>query len=64
MFIFIPQDIWPTCDQFLNMMTGSEYEHALLLTNFFTSLGKKSFLVIGQVDFTSNLTPLPEKNTS
>ena len=43
------QEIWPTCDQFLNMMTGSEYEHALLLTNFFASIGKKSFLVLGQV---------------
>jgi hypothetical protein len=31
------------------MMTGSEYEHALLLTNFFAALGKKSFLVLGQV---------------
>ena len=43
------QEIWPTCDQFLNMMTASEYEHALLLTNFFASIGKKSFLVLGQV---------------
>jgi hypothetical protein len=31
------------------MMTGSEYDHALLLTNFFASIGKKSFLVLGQV---------------
>ena len=30
------------------MLTGSEFEHALLLTNFFASLGKKSFMVLGQ----------------
>ena len=41
------QDIWPTCDQFIHMMVGSEVEHALLLCNFFAHLGKKAFLVIG-----------------
>ena len=41
------QDIWPTCDQFMHMMVGSEVEHALLLCNFFAHLGKKAFLVIG-----------------
>ncbi len=42
------QNIWPTCDQIIHMMVGSEVEHALLLCNFFTSLGKKTFLVLGQ----------------
>ena len=41
------QDIWPTCDQFIHMMVGSEVEHALLLCNFLAHLGKKAFLVIG-----------------
>ena len=30
------------------MMNGSEIEHAVLLTNFFSSMGKKSFLVLGK----------------
>ena len=42
------QDIWPTCDQILHMMVGSEIEHAMLLCNFFTTIGKKAFLVLGQ----------------
>jgi coiled-coil and C2 domain-containing protein 2A len=29
------------------MMAGSEVEHSVLLCNFFNSLGKKSFLVLG-----------------
>ena len=41
------QDIWPTCDQLMHMMVGSEVEHALLLCNFFSHLGKKAFLVMG-----------------
>ena len=28
-------------------MTGSEVEHAMLLANFFTAMGKKSYLVFG-----------------
>ncbi|XP_076029366.1 coiled-coil and C2 domain containing 2A [Oratosquilla oratoria] len=40
-------DIWATSDQFLNMLTGDEEEHAVLLTNFFLSLGKKAFLMLG-----------------
>ena len=43
------QDIWPTSDQFLKMMNGSEVEHAVLLTNYFNGMGKKAFLVIGKV---------------
>ena len=42
------QSIWPTSDQFVHMMVGSEIEHAALLCNFFTYIGKKAFLVIGQ----------------
>ena len=30
------------------MMVGSEIEHAMLLCNFFTTIGKKAFLVLGQ----------------
>lgn len=29
-------------------MVGSEVEHAVLMTNYFTSLGKKAYLVLGQ----------------
>lgn len=42
------QDIWPTSDQVVHMMVGSEIEHALLLCNLFTNLSKKAFLVFGQ----------------
>ena len=42
------QDIWPTSDQFLQMMVGSETEHAVLLNNFFAFIGKKAFLILGQ----------------
>ena len=41
-------DIWPTSEQFLQMMVGSELEHAILLTNYFLSLGKTCFLVLGK----------------
>ena len=34
------QDIWPTSDQFLQVMVGSETEHAVLLCNFFAYIGK------------------------
>lgn len=30
------------------MLCGSEVEHALLLTNFFNSMGKRSYMLIGQ----------------
>ena len=42
------QGIWPTCDQFLQMMNGSEIEHAVLLANFFSFMGKKTFVVLGK----------------
>lgn len=32
----------------MNMMTGSEVEHAILLANFFTAVGKKVFLALGK----------------
>ena len=38
------------------MMSGSEIEHAVLLTNLFTGIGKKSFLVLGK--------GIPEGSTS
>uniref|UniRef100_X1Z7B6 C2 domain-containing protein n=1 Tax=Capitella teleta TaxID=283909 RepID=X1Z7B6_CAPTE len=40
-------DIWSTCDQFLQMLQGDEEEHAVLLTNYFLSMGKTAFLLLG-----------------
>ncbi|XP_069126927.1 coiled-coil and C2 domain-containing protein 2A-like isoform X2 [Argopecten irradians] len=40
-------DIWSTSSQFLQMMAGDEEEHAVLLVNFFMSMGKKTWLIIG-----------------
>ena len=40
-------DLWSTCDQFLQMMTGDEEEHAVLLLNFFLAMGKMAWLVLG-----------------
>ncbi|XP_022245376.1 coiled-coil and C2 domain-containing protein 2A-like isoform X2 [Limulus polyphemus] len=40
-------DIWNTCDQFLDMLTGDEEEHAILLCNFFLYLNKRVFLLLG-----------------
>ena len=42
------QGIWPTCDQFLHMMNGSEIEHAVLLANFFSFMGKKTYVILGK----------------
>lgn len=33
--------------QFLQMLQGDEEEHAVLLTNYFLSLGKSAFLLLG-----------------
>ncbi|XP_064626685.1 coiled-coil and C2 domain-containing protein 2A-like isoform X3 [Lineus longissimus] len=41
-------DIWSTCDQFMRMLAGDEEEHAVLLTNYFMSMDKKVWLVLGQ----------------
>jgi coiled-coil and C2 domain-containing protein 2A len=30
------------------MLSGSEIDHSLLLVNYFTSLGKRAFLVLGR----------------
>ena len=30
------------------MLCGSEVEHSILLVNFFTSLGKRAYLVLGE----------------
>uniref|UniRef100_A0A3P9CZ90 Coiled-coil and C2 domain containing 2A n=1 Tax=Maylandia zebra TaxID=106582 RepID=A0A3P9CZ90_9CICH len=40
-------DLWSTCDQFLTLLAGDEEEHAVLLCNYFLSLGKKAWLIIG-----------------
>jgi len=33
----------------MNLLAGSEAEHAVLLTNFFSGMGKKAYFVLGQV---------------
>ncbi|CAD5113655.1 DgyrCDS2816 [Dimorphilus gyrociliatus] len=40
-------DIWATCEQFLLMKEGDEEEHAVLLCNYFLSLGVTAYLVLG-----------------
>ncbi|KAI8501504.1 Coiled-coil and C2 domain-containing protein 2A [Branchiostoma belcheri] len=40
-------DIWSTCDQFLQMLSGDEEEHAVLLCNYFLHMGKKAWVVLG-----------------
>ena len=40
-------DIWPDSDKFLQMMTGTEMEHAVLLTNYFTGINKTAYMVLG-----------------
>ncbi|KAK2824932.1 hypothetical protein Q7C36_018859 [Tachysurus vachellii] len=40
-------DLWSTCDQFLMLLAGDEEEHAVLLCNYFLSMGKKAWLIIG-----------------
>ncbi|GFT89046.1 coiled-coil and C2 domain-containing protein 2A [Nephila pilipes] len=40
-------DIWSTSDQFLQMLTGDEEEHAILLCSYFLFLGKRSMLLLG-----------------
>ncbi|XP_040896220.1 coiled-coil and C2 domain-containing protein 2A isoform X2 [Toxotes jaculatrix] len=40
-------DLWSTCDQFLTLLAGDEEEHAVLLCNYFLSMGKKAWLMIG-----------------
>ncbi|XP_041646484.1 coiled-coil and C2 domain-containing protein 2A isoform X2 [Cheilinus undulatus] len=39
-------DLWSTCDQFLTLLAGDE-EHAVLLCNYFLSMDKKAWLIIG-----------------
>ena len=41
-------DIWPTSEQVLSMMAGSEAEHAVLLANYLTGLGRTAYLVLGR----------------
>ncbi|XP_075400630.1 coiled-coil and C2 domain-containing protein 2A isoform X2 [Tenrec ecaudatus] len=40
-------DLWSTSDQFLDLLAGDEEEHAALLCNYFLSLGKKAWLIMG-----------------
>ncbi|XP_068449249.1 coiled-coil and C2 domain-containing protein 2A-like isoform X1 [Clinocottus analis] len=40
-------DLWSTCDQFLTLLAGDEEEHAVLLCNYFLSMGKRAWLTIG-----------------
>ncbi|XP_068599686.1 coiled-coil and C2 domain-containing protein 2A [Brachionichthys hirsutus] len=40
-------DLWSTCDQFLILLAGDEEEHAVLLCNYFLSMDKKAWLIIG-----------------
>ncbi|XP_078612714.1 coiled-coil and C2 domain-containing protein 2A-like isoform X1 [Branchiostoma floridae x Branchiostoma japonicum] len=40
-------DIWSTCDQFLQMLSGDEEEHAVLLCNYFLHMGKKAWVLLG-----------------
>ncbi|XP_016386999.1 coiled-coil and C2 domain-containing protein 2A [Sinocyclocheilus rhinocerous] len=40
-------DLWSTCDQFLTLLAGDEEEHAVLLCNYFLSMGKGAWLIIG-----------------
>ncbi|XP_062871722.1 coiled-coil and C2 domain-containing protein 2A [Trichomycterus rosablanca] len=49
-------DLWSTCDQFLTLLAGDEEEHAVLLCNYFLSMGKKAWLIIG--------TAIPEGQTA
>nr|XP_033804787.1 coiled-coil and C2 domain-containing protein 2A isoform X1 [Geotrypetes seraphini] len=40
-------DLWSTSDQFLDLLAGDEEEHAVLLCNYFLSMGKSAWLIIG-----------------
>ncbi|XP_043080753.1 coiled-coil and C2 domain-containing protein 2A isoform X3 [Puntigrus tetrazona] len=40
-------DLWSTCDQFLTLLAGDEEEHAVLLCNYFLSMGKRAWLIVG-----------------
>lgn len=41
-------DIWPTSEHFLQMMVGSELEHAVLLANYFLGMEKTCYLLLGK----------------
>ncbi|XP_047443097.1 coiled-coil and C2 domain-containing protein 2A isoform X3 [Mugil cephalus] len=49
-------DLWSTCDQFLTLLAGDEEEHAVLLCNYFLSMEKKAWLILG--------TAIPEGSTA
>ena len=41
-------DVWPTSEEFLRVMVGTQAEHAVLLTNFLAGLGRTAYLVVGR----------------
>jgi hypothetical protein len=41
-------EIWPTSEQVVEMMGGSEAEHAVLLTSFLLGLGRTAYLLLGR----------------
>ncbi|XP_069488037.1 coiled-coil and C2 domain-containing protein 2A isoform X2 [Ambystoma mexicanum] len=40
-------NLWSTSDQFLDLLAGDEEEHAVLLLNYFLSMGKQAWLIAG-----------------
>ena len=41
------QDAYRTFEEFLQMMVGTEVEHAVLLTNYFTGMSKTAYMLLG-----------------
>ena len=39
--------IWQTCEQFIGSVCGSEIDHSILLANYFCSIGKRAYLLVG-----------------
>ena len=40
--------IWPNCEQLMGMVCGSEIDHSILLANYFSSVGKRAYLLLGK----------------
>ena len=40
-------DVWNTSHSFLELSSGDEEEHALLLCNFFLAMGKEAYVLMG-----------------
>ena len=43
------QEIWMASQDFLAVMCGAESEHAVLLANYLSGIGRTAYLVLGQV---------------